>query len=85
MSVGELRGHVNTSTVETGVGSAASRAAVLIKITAQLDRAKRAEDAANALAEIVKRETNSIYVIRHIATYQSRIKNYTNQIAVLGP
>jgi capsular polysaccharide biosynthesis protein len=85
MSVGELRGHVSTTTVETGVGSSASRAAVLIKITAQLDRAKRAEVAANTLADIVKRETNSIYVTRHIATYQSRVKNYTNQIAVLGP
>src|SRR5437773_10199447 len=40
MSVGELRGHVTTTTVATGLGAASSRAAVLIKITVQLPRAK---------------------------------------------
>src|SRR3954454_12527273 len=70
MSVGELRGHVTTETVETGLGATISRAAVLIRITAQLPRAKRAEDAANALAQIVKRRTTSQYVIGSIATYR---------------
>jgi hypothetical protein len=84
MSVGELRGHVSTEIVATGLGAASSRAAVLIRITVQLPRAKRAEDAANALTEIVKRRTTSIYVRQSIATYQSKIKNYTNQLATLA-
>jgi hypothetical protein len=84
MSVGELRGHVTTTTVATGLGAASSRAAGLINITVQLPRAKRAEDAANELAAIVKRDTTSIYVLKSIATYQSKIRNYTNQLEPLA-
>jgi uncharacterized protein involved in exopolysaccharide biosynthesis len=83
MSVGELRGNVTTSTVATGIGAASSRAAVLIDITVQLHKMKRAEDAANALASIVQTDTTSIYVKQSIATYKSKIANYTKQIASL--
>jgi uncharacterized protein involved in exopolysaccharide biosynthesis len=83
MSVGELRGHIRTDTVETGVGSANSRAAVLIRITVELHKRKRAEQAANALAAIVKRDTTSIYVRQSIATYKTKIASYTSQLAAL--
>jgi uncharacterized protein involved in exopolysaccharide biosynthesis len=84
MPVGELRGHVTTETVETGVGSANSRAAVLIRITVELHKRTRAEDAANALAAIVIRDTTSIYVRRSITTYERRISNYNAQLTSLA-
>ena len=84
LTAGELRGHVSTSTIETGVGSASSRASLLLGITVQLHKAKRAEDAANALAHIVVAHTTSSYVLKSIAIYKSKIKSYTAQLDSLS-
>jgi uncharacterized protein involved in exopolysaccharide biosynthesis len=79
--VSELRGHVSTSTVATGAGSAASRGSVLIRITVQLHKPKRAEDAANALADVVVSDTTGPYVQRSIRSYENRIKSFNNRLA----
>jgi hypothetical protein len=76
IGVGSLRGHVSTATVSTGAStSTASRGATLIRITVQLHKPKHAEDAANALASIVRQDT-SPYVQQSIGAYALKIKNY---------
>src|SRR4051794_7013446 len=67
MSPGQLRGHVSTSTVAPNGQSAAQNSnSILVQIAVSLPRPKKAEDAANALAEIVKRQTASTYVRQSI-------------------
>jgi len=82
--VGSLRGHVSTQTVSTGASSStASRGATLIRITVQLHKPKHAEDAANALANVVKADT-SPYVRQSIGAYAQKITNYQAQLDMPG-
>jgi capsular polysaccharide biosynthesis protein len=82
--VSELRGHVSTQSLSTGLGSSASRGSNLIKLTVRLHRPKRAEDAANALGQVVIDDTTSNYVQSSIRTYQSKTASYTRQLASLS-
>jgi uncharacterized protein involved in exopolysaccharide biosynthesis len=66
--VSQLRGHVSTTTINTGAGSTATRGAVLVQITVQLPKAKEAAAAANALGKIVATESTGKYVTQSIAT-----------------
>ena len=81
--VGKLRGRVTTESIATGVGSAASRGANLIRITVQSTKPKHAEDAANALGNIVVSDTTSPYVKKSIKTYLSKEKRYNAQLTSL--
>ena len=84
IGVGTLRGHVSTQTVSTGASSStASRGATLIRITVQLHKPARAEEAANALGSIVVADTTSSYVKQSIAGFATKIKNYEAQLAAL--
>jgi capsular polysaccharide biosynthesis protein len=82
--VRDLRGHVTTQSLSTGIGSSASRGANLIKLTVRLHKPKRAEDAANALAKVVIDDTTSSYVRSSINTYQRKIASYNRQLDSLG-
>ena len=83
IGVGSLRGRVSTQTVSTGASSStASRGATLIRITVQLHKRKPTEDAANALAHIVKEDT-SPYVQQSIGAYTEKIRNYEAQLKQL--
>src|SRR6266704_876673 len=83
IGVGALRGNVSTQTVATGASSStASRGAVLLQITVQLHKPKHAEDAANALGQIVKSDT-SPYVQQSISAYATKIGNYQAQLAAI--
>jgi capsular polysaccharide biosynthesis protein len=82
--VSELRGHVSTQSLSTGLGSSASRGSNLIKLTVRLHKPKRAEDAANALGQVVIDDTTSNYVQSSIRTYQSKTASYTRQLASLS-
>jgi capsular polysaccharide biosynthesis protein len=84
VSVTKLRGHVSTQTVLTGAGNVASRGAVLIKITVQLHQAQKAEDAANALGQIIKGETTSSYVRQSVAVVQTAIVGYQKELEALA-
>ena len=53
--VSDLRGHVSTQSLSTGLGSSASRGSNLIKLTVRLHRPKRAEDAVRAAGRWVPR------------------------------
>jgi uncharacterized protein involved in exopolysaccharide biosynthesis len=84
MSVGELRGHVTTSTVGTvGQTAAQNTNSILVQISVALNRPKRAENAANALAQLIQRQTTSKYVTQSIASYQQRLANYAVRIKTL--
>ena len=84
VSVTKLRGHVSTQTVLTGAGNVASRGAVLIKITVQLHQAKKSEDAADALGQIVKRETTSTYVRQSVNLVNTAIEGYQKELTALA-
>jgi capsular polysaccharide biosynthesis protein len=84
IGVGALRGHVSTQTVATGAStSTASRGAVLLEITVQLAKPKHAEDAANALGNIVKTDTTSPYVQQSITAYATKIKDFQAHLTTL--
>jgi hypothetical protein len=83
MSLGQLRGHVRTEAVSDTRASAATRNAVLVDITVQLPKKKRAEDAANAIARIVQRTTTSRYVRQSIRIYDSRIDSFNKRMKTL--
>jgi capsular polysaccharide biosynthesis protein len=81
--VDTIRGRVTTESIATGLGSAASRGANLIRINVQLHKPKHAEDVANALGSIVIADTTSPYVKKSIATYQSKERRYNAQLTSL--
>jgi uncharacterized protein involved in exopolysaccharide biosynthesis len=83
MPINELRGNVSTQTVSTGLGSTASRGSVLIRVTVQGHKAKRVEDAANALGVIVVRDTTGPYVRKSIQSYQNQIARLTRRLAAV--
>ncbi len=70
----KLRGHVSTSTVSTGAGSAASRGSVLIKLTVQLPNKENTSKAADALGKLVATKSTGTYVTTSIATLQQDLK-----------
>jgi len=81
---GALRGHVSTSTVAQNAQSAAQNTnSILVQLTVALARPKKAEDAANALAAIVKRQTTSKYVTQSIQIYQTRLRNFAVRLKTL--
>ncbi len=82
MSPGELRGHVSTSGV-TGTGGSVATRSALSDITVRLNNKKRTEDAANAVADIVRRDTTSRYVRQSISIYRTRINNFNTRLKTL--
>ncbi len=84
IGAGELRGHVSVATLtDTGVPSTANTNSILIQITVRLSKPKKAEDAANALAALVKSDTTSSYVRESIAQYKVKLGNYAARIKTL--
>jgi uncharacterized protein involved in exopolysaccharide biosynthesis len=80
----KLRGHVSVSGVTPLGGETTNpRSAVLAEITVRLNKKKRTEDAANAIAEVVKRTTTSRYVRKSLSIYSSRIANYNARLKTL--
>jgi capsular polysaccharide biosynthesis protein len=84
VAVSDLRGKVTTQSLSTGLGSSSSRGSNLIKLTVRLHKPKRAEEAANALGQVLINDTTSDYVRSSIRTYQSKIASYTRQLESLS-
>ena len=84
VGIGQLRGHVSTAPIDlttgTATNAATSRSAVLVQIAVQLPKKKKAEDAANAIAEIVQSTTTSPYVRESINIINSEITNFTHRL-----
>jgi capsular polysaccharide biosynthesis protein len=79
IGAGQLRGHISTAAVGEGTPTVSR----LVDITVQLNKKKKAEDAANAVAEVVARTTTSRYVKQSILIYGTRIENYTARLRTL--
>jgi uncharacterized protein involved in exopolysaccharide biosynthesis len=80
----KLRGHVSVSGVTPlGGETTNSRSTVLVEITVRQNKKKRAEDAANVVADIVKNSTTSRYVRKSLTIIQSRIDNYNARLKTL--
>jgi len=81
MRAGDLRGQVSTSTISTGAGATTVRTTgnPLVRITVQASRRRRAQVAANALANIVV-DRLAPYADRKIQTLKDRIGADQGQI-----
>jgi uncharacterized protein involved in exopolysaccharide biosynthesis len=79
---GQLRGNVTTEAVNSE-GTPTQRQAVLVEITVHHARRVRAEAAANAIADVVRRATTSRYVRQSLAIYDRRIANYNARLQTL--
>ena len=81
MRAGDLRGHVSTQTISTGVGTSVVRTTgnPLVKVTVQASTRRRAQVAANALAAIVV-DRLAPYADRKIKSLQERIDDDEQQI-----
>jgi uncharacterized protein involved in exopolysaccharide biosynthesis len=88
MNPNNLRGHISVSAVNLNspgsTSSTSSRNAVLVELTVRQPRAKRAEDAANALAQVIKLKTTSRYVKQSIAAYATQIAFFKKREATLN-
>ena len=84
MTGAQLRGHVTTSTITSGgTASPTNTNSVLVLITVTLNKPRKAEDAANALAALVKEQTTTRYVLQSIKSFQVRLANYSARVTAL--
>src|SRR3954451_16816628 len=83
MPVSELRGNVRTESVSTGAGPQAATGTQLVRITVRGHKPRKVEDAANALAEVVKADTTARFVEGQISKLNNRVEIFNNQLAVL--
>jgi capsular polysaccharide biosynthesis protein len=87
LGVDQLRGHVTTAAVnenaDTPQATTSTRKAVLVQITVELSKKKKAEDAANAIAAIVQRTTTSPYVRQSIKIIASRLAGFSARLVTL--
>jgi capsular polysaccharide biosynthesis protein len=80
----KLRRKVSVTGVTPLGGSTTNpRSTVLVEITVRQPKKKRAEDAADTIANIVKRTTTSRYVRKSLSIYQSRIDNFYERLKTL--
>lgn len=78
---GALRGRVSVGVVGVQTGTGAARTAPLISVTVTGKRELPTAKAANALAEIVVRDTTGPYIGQKIKTFEITLRNVTGQIA----
>jgi hypothetical protein len=83
ISAGQLRGHVSTSTIGQTGSQQQNTNSTLVQISVSLNRPLRAEEAANALAELMKTFTTSSYVTQSIAIYKTRLSNFGIRLKTL--
>jgi hypothetical protein len=81
MSPGSLRGHISTQTISSGVGTSTVRTTAnpLVKLTVQASTRRKAQAAANALAQIVVQRLSG-YSDRKIQTLNDQINSDQAQI-----
>jgi uncharacterized protein involved in exopolysaccharide biosynthesis len=95
MNPANLRGHITVNAVNLNApgttSTTSSRNAVLVELTVRNNKAKHAEDGANALAQVIKEKTTSRYVQQSVNAYQTLLSNFkkrqttlTQKIAVLN-
>ncbi len=75
-----LRGHVSVAQVGSATGAGASRATPLISLTVNGTRPSTTSAAANALADIVVKETTASYVGVKIRTFRTTLGSVNTQL-----
>jgi uncharacterized protein involved in exopolysaccharide biosynthesis len=83
MPIAQLRGHVRTETVATGAGNAAQTGAQLIRITVRGHKPRKIEQAADALAQIVKTDTTGKYVQQQIVKLNGRVEIFNRNLGAV--
>ena len=79
-----LRGHVTASTITSaGTASTTNTNSIIVLIRVTLNKPRKAEEAANALAQLIKAQTTTRYVQQSIKAYQTKIDNYAARIVAL--
>ena len=79
-----LRGHVTASTItNAGTASPTNTGSIIVLITVTLNKPRKAEEAANALAQLIKGQTTTPYVQQSIKAYETKITNYAARIVAL--
>jgi capsular polysaccharide biosynthesis protein len=81
MRPGALRGHVSVAQVGTVTGAGAARATPLISLTVTGKKPSTTAAAANALADIVVKQTTASYVGLKIRTFDTTLDHVKDQIA----
>jgi len=79
MRASALRGHVSVGTIGSA-GAGATRTQPLISLTVTGSHGKNVAIAANALADIVVRQTTASYVQEKINTFNATLENVTSQL-----
>jgi capsular polysaccharide biosynthesis protein len=80
MRPGALRGHVSVAQVGTVTGAGAARATPLISLTVTGKKPATTAAAANALADIVVKQTTASYVGLKIRTFNTTLQHVKDQI-----
>jgi uncharacterized protein involved in exopolysaccharide biosynthesis len=75
-----LRGHVSVAQVGTATGAGATRATPLISLTVTGTHPRNTAAAANALADIVVKQTTAPYVGLKIRTFQQTLSSVASQL-----
>jgi uncharacterized protein involved in exopolysaccharide biosynthesis len=83
ISPGQLRGHVSTSTIGQTGAQQQNTNSTLVQISVALNKPKRAEEAADALADLMQKYTTSNYVSQSIAIYKVRLNNFETRLKTL--
>ena len=83
--VSELRGHVTTQGLDTGLGKVAGRGTLLVKITVGLPNPDAAEAAADELGRIAVEKLTSTYGTRSVGVIEQGIRGYQQQLSSLNP
>jgi uncharacterized protein involved in exopolysaccharide biosynthesis len=79
-----LRGHVSASTItSSGTASPTNTNSTIVLITVTLPKPRKAEEAANALAGVIKEQTTTRYVRQSIKAYQTKLANYAARVLAL--
>ena len=84
ISPGQLRGRISVAGVTPQGGETTNaRSTVLVEISARMNKKLRAQDAANAVAEIVRETTTTRYIRASLKSYATRIKNFNARMGTL--
>jgi hypothetical protein len=84
VSPSELDGHIVVSTLtREGEASETNTGSTLLLVTVTLSKAKRAEDASNAMARLIQKATTTLYVRQSIAIFRQKLSNYGARIKTL--
>jgi len=84
ISPSQLRGHISVAGVTPQGGETTNaRSTVLVEITARMNKKRRAQDAANAVAETVRQTTTTRYIRASLRSYATRIKSFNARLATL--